>query len=169
MFHHNQDCTTNEQWQHTCSLSHCKFTLPCNHRCIYESIHTITKKSPQPQPPQKLGLRRVGKRLNENVNIKAEIQPEMRLLMDKRQWMDREKRNEAVSSCSAWQILEYFFPSAPYPGVLRQQNVAADVKKLYVQPFPLQWTISQLIKILWQSQSLLKSGKVNIWIALLKN
>lgn len=89
--------------------------------------------------------------------------------MDKKQGMDREKRNEAVSSCSAWQILEYFFPSASYPGVLRQQNVAADVKKLLVQPLPLQQTISQLIKILWQSQSLLKPGEVNIWIALLKN
>lgn len=44
--------------------------------------------------------------------------------------MDREKRNEAVFSCSAWQILEDFFPSAAYPGVLRQQNVAADMKKL---------------------------------------
>lgn len=82
--------------------------LSCNYSCIQESIHRLTKKK-KTNPLKTLDEEQLLKDWMK-MQIYDQKFSAVEITNGSRQWLDREKRNKAVLSSSASQLLEHFFP-----------------------------------------------------------
>lgn len=166
MFHHNQNCTTNEQWQNTDVFS-LKFTVSCQYRYIQKSVLMITKNT----PPIILGEEQLVKDW-----MKMEIYNQKFNCSWDYWWIKgndwTEKRSVVVFSSFCLVNFGTFLPTGQHDEHHTQVSWGSRMLLLMWRSFMCsrflcsELTPYQLIKILWQSQSLLKPEKVNIWTAL---
>lgn len=154
---------------HWCSLSHWKFTVPCNYSCIQESIHMITRKT-NPNPCKTLCREQVVKDW-----MKMQIYNQ-KFNRSWHYWWIKTMTGQREKKWGCGLVLLGKFRNILPTGQHDEHHIQVSwgsrtlllMRRSYMQSFPLHWKLSQLIKILWQSQSFLKP-EVNIWIALQKN